>query len=264
MTRRAFVLGWPIGHSKSPAMMNAAFRAVGLDAEMAPLAVQPAELARVIAELRALPMLGASVTIPHKVDVAALCDRVDIAAEQTGAVNCLSLDGDALVGHNTDAMGFVDALLAAGCVLRDARVVILGAGGAARAVAYGVRAEGASCEVFSRSAAPWTTTRPMSEVGVAFANADLIVDCTPTGLEPALEGGFVDALPLAQLAKRAWVATLIYNRPTLLLERAQQLGHASIDGRGMLVHQGARAFSIWTGRAAPIDDMRRALDLSLA
>lgn len=245
-------------------MMNAAFRALGLDAEMAPLAVRPEELSRVIGELRALPMLGASVTIPHKVDVALLCDRVDAAAEATGAVNCLSLEGTSLVGHNTDAPGFVSALQGAGFTLRDTRAVILGAGGAARAVAYGIRAEGAQVEIFSRSAAAWTPTRPMADLGPAFANADLVVDCTPTGLEPDLETTFVDSLPLAQLAKRAWVATLIYNRPTRLLERARELGHATIDGRGMLVHQGARAFSIWTGLQAPVDEMLRALDHSLA
>lgn len=264
MTRRAFVLGWPIGHSKSPAMMNAAFRAVGLDADMAPLAVPPADLARVVAELRALPMLGASVTIPHKVEVRALCDRVDAAAHATGAVNCLALDGNSLVGHNTDAMGFVDALQAAGFALRGSHVVLLGAGGAARAVAHGVAAEGATCDVVSRSPASWTTTRSLDEVGIAFANADLVVDCTPTGLDPDLEARFVDSLPLSQLPNRAWLATLVYNRDTLLLARGRQSGHPTFDGRGMLVHQGARAFSIWTGLTAPIDDMRRALDASLA
>lgn len=264
MTRRAFVLGWPIGHSKSPAMMNAAFRAVGLDADMAPLAVAPVDLARVIGELRALPMLGASVTIPHKVEVRALCDRVDAAAQATGAVNCLALEGNSLVGHNTDAMGFVDALHAAGFALRGSRVVLLGAGGAARAVAHSVAVEGAHYDVFSRSAASWTPTRSLDEVGMAFATADLVVDCTSTGLDPDLEARFVDALPLTQLPNRAWIATLVYNRDTLLLARGRQAGHKTSDGRGMLLHQGARAFTIWTGLAAPIDDMRRALDASLA
>ncbi len=264
MTRRAAVIGWPISHSKSPAMMNAAFRAVGLDAEMVPLAIPPGELAPAVAELRAQPMLGASVTIPHKVDAYQLCDRVDAAARATGAVNCLALEGERLVGHNTDAAGFTDALRDAGFALRGTRVVVLGAGGAARAIAYAVAAEGARIDVISRSPADWIQTQPFDTVGTAFAEADLVVDCTPTGLDSSLESAFVDALPLAELPKRAWIATLIYNRATLLLDRARDRGHAVIDGRAMLVHQGARAFALWTGTDAPIAEMRRALDQSLA
>lgn len=245
-------------------MMNAAFRAVDLDAEMSPLAVPPEDLPRVIGELRAQRMLGASVTIPHKVEVSLLCDQLDAAAEATGAVNCLSLEGASLVGHNTDAVGFIDALHGAGFALPGARAVILGAGGAARAVAYGIRTAGASYDVFSRSPVSWTAVRSMDEVGIAFATADLIVDCTPTGLDSDHEAAFVDSLPLAQLAPHAWIATLIYNRPTLLLQRARQRGHETIDGRGMLLHQGAHAFSIWTGLSAPIAEMQRALDRSLA
>lgn len=264
MTRRAAVIGWPISHSKSPAMMNAAFRATGIDAEMIPLAVAPGELAAALAELRALPMLGASVTIPHKVSAFQLSDRTDAAALATGAVNCLALEGDSVVGHNTDAAGFVDALREAGFEPRGTRVVILGAGGAARAVVYGLGAAGAHAEVFSRSPADWIETRRLNNMGAAFAGADLIVDCTSTGLDPTHEAEFVDSLPLAQLARPAWMATLIYNRPTLLLERARDRGHVAIDGRAMLVHQGAHAFAFWTGMTAPVDEMKRALDQSLA
>jgi len=263
MTQRAAVIGWPIQQSKSPAMMNAAFRALGIDAEMVPLAVRPEEFARTVAELRSLPMLGASVTIPHKVSAHQLCDRVDAAARATGAVNCLALEGDRLVGHNTDAVGFVDSLGEAGFVLRGTRVVILGAGGAARAIAYGVEVAGARLQVFSRSQVNWIEAQPYTDMTATFATADLIVDCTPTGLDPDRETEFVATLPLDQLPTHAWVATLIYNRQTLLLQRARTLGHTAIDGRAMLVHQGAHAFAFWTGRAAPIAEMKRALDLSL-
>ena len=263
MTRKAAVIGWPIEHSKSPVMMNAAFAAAGIDAEMVALAVRPGELARAIDELRAQSMLGASVTIPHKIHAHQLCDERDAAAVATGAVNCLALRGERLVGHNTDAGGFVDALRGAGFEPRGTRVVILGSGGAARAIAYGVSTEGAHHEVFSRSPATWTPARPFDELAPAFEHADLVVDCTPTGLDPDLETEFVALLPLASLAKRTWVATLIYSRRTLLLERASELGHSTLDGRAMLVHQGARAFAIWTGKPAPIDVMTRALDESL-
>ena len=262
-TRKAAVIGWPVEHSKSPVMMNAAFAAAGIDAEMVALGVPPGELAHAINELRTTAMLGASITIPHKIHAHQLCHDRDAAAVATGAVNCLELRGEHIIGHNTDAAGFVDALRGAGFEPRGTRVVILGSGGAARAVAHGVNAEGAHYEVFSRSPATWTPPRTLAELGPAFAQADLVVDCTPTGLDPALDAELVAILPLAVLARHAWVATLIYNRRTLLLERASQAGHSTLDGRALLVHQGARAFTIWTGKPAPIEIMTRALDDSL-
>jgi len=263
VTRKTAVIGWPVEHSKSPAMMNAAFAATGIDAEMVALAVPPGELARAIDELCAQSMLGASVTIPHKIYAHQLCHERDASAVATGAVNCLALVGNHLVGYNTDAAGFVDALRGAGFEPRGTRVVILGSGGAARAVAHGVRSGGAHYEVFSRSPATWTPRRTFDELVPSFERADLVVDCTPTGLDPDLDAELVELLPLASLAKHAWVATLIYHRRTLLLERASERGHSTLDGRAMLVHQGARAFTIWTGNPAPIEVMTRALDESL-
>jgi shikimate dehydrogenase len=263
VTRTTAVIGWPVEHSKSPAIMNAAFAATGVDAVMIAIAAPPGELARAIEDLRAKSMLGASITIPHKIHAHQLCHTRDAAAVATGAVNCLALDGDHLVGHNTDAGGFIDALRGAGFEPRGTRVVILGSGGAARAVAYGVNVEGAHYDVFSRSPATWTPARTLAELAPAFERADLVVDCTPTGLDADLDAELVATLPLASLAKRAWVTTLIYHRRTLLLERASERGHSTLDGRAMLVHQGARAFTIWTGLAAPVEIMTRALDDSL-
>lgn len=266
-TRLAAVIGWPVEHSRSPQLLNAAFEATGIDAVMVPIAVPPAGFAEVIAGLRAMGALGASVTVPHKLAAAALCDSIVRDARDIGAVNCLQLDGDQLVGHNTDRSGFVDALVAAGFAQRGVRAVLLGAGGAARAVAHGLQAIG-SVDVIARDPAkvgwaralPWTT----QALADAFAGADLVVDCTPIGLgTPAAEHGWVDALPLDQLRSTAWVATLVYHRPTLLLERARDCGHPAVDGRAMLVHQGARAFTIWTGVAAPVTVMTQALDAAL-
>jgi shikimate dehydrogenase len=171
-----------------------------------------------------------------------------------------------LVGHNTDGEGFSDALHAAGFDPGGKHVVLLGAGGAARAVACG--AQGARVEVIARrpqevswaNMRAWTTDNLLE----CFAGADLVVDCTPTGLDSVTDAEFTNALPLDNLKSGAWVATLVYHRRTRLLERASSLGHATLDGRAMLVHQGARAFTIWTGSAAPIEVMARALDASLA
>ena len=256
MTRTAAVLGWPIEHSKSPAIMNAAFAATGLVAEMIAIAVRPEDLAAKLAELRALPMLGASVTVPHKLAVAALCDELSAAARAFGAVKCLVLGGDLLTGHNTDAPGFRDSLAVAGFDPRGKHCVLLGAGGAARAVAYALG--DATVSMISRSA-NWTD----ANLRAAFARAALVVDCTPTGLAPDTDEPFAAALPLTSLAPGALVATLVYHRRTSLLERASALGYSTLDGRGMLVHQAAHAFEIWTGQTAPIAVMARALDDSV-
>ena len=203
MKRIAVVLGWPVDHSKSPAMMNAAFAATGIDAEMIKVGVPPEQFAAKLAVLRALPMLGASVTIPHKLAAHDRCDELSPAARAIGAVNCLALDGDRLVGHNTDAPGFVDAATAAGIVLANARVILLGAGGAARAVAYGCREAGAHVEVAARTpeTVAWTTAQPWSALVTLFADCDLVVDCTSAGLDRSRDAELATTLPLGERAR---------------------------------------------------------------
>lgn len=265
-TRLAAVLGWPVAHSKSPALHNAAFAASGVDAVYLALAVAPERLEAAVAGLRAVGALGASVTVPHKRAVLACCDRVDPVAARIGAVNCLELATDgALVGHNTDAAGFVDALQEGlGRSASGARAVLLGGGGAARAVAEGLREAGAgSIEVVARTpakvdwieAAPWTA----DELGARLAGCDLLVDCTSVGLSAESEARLPAPVPLEALPGEAAVATLVYHRETALLAAARRRGLATLDGAGMLVHQGARAFSIWTGLQAPIDVLWRAM-----
>jgi len=266
-TRVAAVLGWPVEHTRSPALLNAAFAAEALDAVLVPIGVPPDGLAAVVSALRAMNALGASVTLPHKLAVAALCDELSAEARTIGAVNCLQLAGGRLVGHNTDCDGFLDGLVAAGFQLRGKRVVLLGAGGAARAVAYGVRG-GRAIEVIARRHADvaWATAWPWDDENLrdCFARADLVVDCTSTGLDEASDVRFADTLPLDALRPTAWVATLVYHRRTALLERASARGHSTLDGKAMLVHQGARAFTLWTGLPAPVEVMTRALEASLA
>jgi shikimate dehydrogenase len=254
------VIGWPIAHSKSPAMLNAAFAAAQIDAEMIAMGAPPEQFAATVQGLRELPMLGASVTLPHKLAAHALCDELSPAARAIGAVNCLALERGRLIGHNTDASGFVDAL---NMPLAGMRVVLLGAGGAARAVAYAAAEAGAHVDVIARSACAWFAAQPWRELATAIARADLLVDCTPTGLDEASDTAFAAQIPLEALPKSAGVATLVYHRATALLDRARALGHSTLDGRAMLVHQAARAFAIWTGRAAPVDIIARALDDSL-
>jgi shikimate dehydrogenase len=268
-TRVAAVIGWPVEHSRSPQMFEAAFAEAGLDAVMIPIGVPPESFPSVITALRAMRALGACVTLPHKLAAAALCDELSPAARAIGAVNCLHI-GDRLVGHNTDCHGFTDSLLAAGLPPAGLRCVLLGAGGAARAVAHGLVAAGAAAvDVLARDPEriPWTAARPWTptELRAAFSRADLLIDTTPVGLaDTPTDLAAVDALPLDALHPGASVATLVYHRRTRLIERAAALGHPTLDGRGMLVHQGARAFAIFTGAPPPVAAMQRALDAALA
>jgi shikimate dehydrogenase len=266
-TRVAAVIGWPVEHSRSPQMFEAAFAEAGLDAAMIPIGVPPESLAQVVGALRAMRAIGACVTLPHKLAAAALCDELSDAARAIGAVNCLHVVGSHLVGHNTDCHGFTDGLVAAGFDPEGKRCVLLGAGGAARAVAYGLLvAQAAAIDVIARrpQRVAWTTARPWTTVDLrsSFARADLVIDATSMGLADG-DRDAVDALPLDALRRDAWVATLVYHHGTILLERARERGYSTVDGRGMLLHQGARAFAIWTGAVPPIQAMQRALDASL-
>jgi shikimate dehydrogenase len=274
-TRLAAVLGFPVEHSRSPQLLNAAFAAAGVDAVMVPIGVPPEDFAAAVAGLRAMRALGASVTVPHKLAAAALCDELSPAARAIGAVNCLRFDGGRITGHNTDAGGFIDGLTARGFKPRGKRVVLLGAGGAARAVAYGLRKAHVAVIARHPRRASWTHAFPWTHalrwqpevLRAAFADADLVVDCTPVGLGGKEEAPFVGKLPLDALHRTAWAATLIYHRRTIWLQRARERGHSIVDGKVMLVHQGARAFKIWRPRVR-VDDrvvraMRRALDKAL-
>ena len=258
-TRVAAVIGWPVDHSRSPALHNAAFAALGIDAVFVALPVAPAALPAALRGMAALGFLGASVTVPHKQACRELCDRLDPAAEAVGAVNCVVFAGDALVGHNTDAGGFIDALTGElGRDGRGARAVLLGAGGAARAVAHGLAEAGAAeVTVVARRPAGWTPVSGWEELAGLAARCDLLVDCTSAALGGE---GYPAPPPVDRLPDGAAVVSLMYGRRLPLLEEARARGLAAMDGAAMLLHQGARAFTLWTGRAAPVGAMRAALE----
>lgn len=269
-TRVALVVGDPVAHSLSPAIHNAAFAAAGVEAVFVALRVKAADLAAAVAGFRATGILGVSVTVPHKETVVALCDRLEEPARTIGAVNCLSFaDDGALVGHNTDAGGFVDGLAEElGLDASGKRVVLLGGGGAARAVAAGLAVSGAEeVSVIARSPAKvgWAQAREWTaaELAAAAARADLVVDCTSTGLSPEAESSLPIPFPVDALPDGAAVLSLVYHRKPALLVRAEERGLMVADGAGMLVHQGARAFRLWTGLEAPVEVMWRALRAAL-
>lgn len=275
-TRLAAVIGAPVAHSLSPALHNAAFAAAGIDAVFLAMHVAPADLAAAVAGFRALGLLGASVTVPHKERVVELCDRVVAPADVIGAVNCLAFERRGqrvdIIGHNTDAHGFVAALgHDLGVDPHGARVVLLGAGGAARAVYAGLAGAGAEIHTIiarrpdSAAWAPGGAARPWTaeHLDQALTRCDLLVDCTSLGLDADREARAPAPVPVHVLPDHAVVASLIYHREPALLGQARARGLTVLGGAGMLVHQGARAFELWTGIEAPVAVMRTALDIAI-
>lgn len=262
-TRVAAVIGSPVRHSLSPALHNAAFAAAGLDWVYLAFEVAPGAVPAALGGVRALGIAGLSVTMPHKDAVAAGCDEVSVAARALGAVNCVVNDGGRLVGHNTDGAGFVASLREEGCDPAGMRCVVLGAGGAARAVVEALGAAGAAevC-VVNRTAAKAEVAAALAggagRVGGAdaVAGADLIVNATSVGM-----GADAGSLPCDAGLLRAgqWVADIVYEpADTALLLAARAVGAHPIGGIGMLIHQAAVAFTLWTGVDAPVHAMRTA------
>ena len=272
MTKRVVLIGHPVAHSLSGAMQQAAFDSVGIDARYELWDRAPIALADAINEVRGDEFLGANVTIPHKERVVPMIDKLTEEAQQTGAVNTLTREGRRLVGHNTDVPGFVAALdKLVGRQKMPRTAVVLGAGGGSRAVVYGLiragfqrivifnrhlhRAEGL-VKFFARSAAhmdlkamPWHESIIESEL----ARTKVLINATSIGL-----ASDVSPVPAEVITPDLLVLDLIYNR-TRLLRDAEAAGALANDGETMLLHQGAAAFGLWTGRQAPLEVMSQAL-----
>jgi shikimate dehydrogenase len=263
-TRVAGIIGWPVGHSLSPAMHNAAFGALGLDWVYVAFPVAPERVAGAVAGLAAAGVGGLNVTIPHKRAVLEACSAVSPAAEAIGAANTLVPDGaGGWRADNTDAPGFLRALDEAAPLELDGRTVLLvGAGGAARAVAFALRGRGARLLVANRTAAraaelgdPVPFTR--GDLEEAAAASALVVNCTSLGLG---DDAVPAALPMDALGPGHVVADVVYRATgTPWLEAAAARGARCVDGLGMLLHQGAAAFVQWTGTEPPVEVMRAAL-----
>jgi shikimate dehydrogenase len=273
--KRAYLLAHPAAHSLSPVMHNAAFAHLGLDARYEALDVPPERLADTVASLRDEAVYGANVTVPHKLAVMPLLDELSEAARTIGAVNVIVNASGRLAGHNTDASGFLVALEAEGFDVRGKRALILGAGGAARAVAYALLKAGSRVGVFNRSEAKaaalaeafasWGEIELVDEVALParVREAELLINATSVGMD---KGGMDhrSPLPAGVLPERALVCDLIYRPPkTRLLRDAEAAGLKVQNGLPMLLYQGAEAFSLWTGRDAPVEVMREALRRAL-
>jgi len=274
------VMGWPVGHSISPAMHNAAFRALGLDWRYLAFSVHPQDVSAAVRGLRALGFAGVNVTIPHKLAVYALMDDLSPEAIAVGAVNTVVVHDGRLTGHNTDAYGFLTALTASGYAPAGHPALVLGAGGAARSGVDALASAGAPVMIWNhnegRVAALAADLAPFVPAGsvraiaathaalaMALEEAALLVNTTPVGMT----GGPVGS-PLAgdvRLHPGLTVFDLIYTPAvTPLLRQARQAKAVAVGGLGMLVHQGARAFTLWTGCAAPVGVMQRSCTRALA
>lgn len=268
--RVAAVIGSPVEHSLSPVIHNAAFDALGLDWRYFALAVPPGQAADAVAAMRALRLGGMSVTMPHKDAVAAAVDEVVPGAAALGAVNCVSWRGTVLVGDNTDGAGFLDALRRdEGVDPAGRRALVLGAGGAARAVVHALAGAGAAEVVVAnrtadRGAAAAALAGPVGRTGgpADAAGCDLVVNATSVGLAG---GDTRPPIDPARLGPGQLVVDLVYEPATTpLLTAARAQGAVAVNGLGMLIHQAAHAFRRWTGEDPPLAVMSAAATAELA
>ncbi len=279
-TRVAAIIGDPVRHSLSPAMHNAAFAAVGLDWLFVALPVARGHGVRALDAVRVLGIDGLSVTMPHKADAAAAVDDVRGAAAVLNSVNCVSRGpGGSLVGESTDGEGFLRSLREQGHDPAGMDALVLGAGGAGRAVVLALAGAGARVTVAARrpdaaadaaALVAGVGTVAWSEVAPVAARCDVLVNATPIGMAASgapADGGAGTGLPVGagELHAGQVVTDLVYHpRRTPLLAVAETAGAATVDGVGMLVHQGAIAFERWTGVVAPVEVMRAAVLAGLA
>lgn len=271
-TRLAGVVGWPIEHTLSPAMHNAAFRHYGLPVVYLPLGVPPAGLGAFCRGWRQLQPLGFNVTVPHKQTIMRQLDGLAPSAEAMGAVNTVVCRRGRWIGHNTDGYGFL-ASLAGVFSPRSQRVVLLGGGGAGRAVAFSLAKAGAAQLTLSEPdagrrrrlirdlrrrgfTAVAAATPGSADLRSAVGKCRLLVQASPLGLRPQ------DPLPLPEswLPRGICVYDLAYGRSlTPFLRLARRRRNRVIPGWNMLLWQGAEAFRLWTGRKPPVEIMRAAL-----
>lgn len=272
-TRLCAVLGSPIQHSASPAMHNAAFAALGLNWRYLAFEVDPKNLRAAIEGARAMNFAGLNLTVPHKLLAVDMVDELDASAKTWGAVNTIKFENGRAIGFNTDAEAIVTSLREDLKVeLRGAKVLLLGAGGAGRTAALKLAAENVA-ELFLVNRTASKTVEIAAEikkqfpsikvsVGYPKSDVDLLLNATSLGLKPE------DAAPLDEklysLKQTRAVYDMIYKpAETKLLVAAQAAGCRTANGIGMLVHQGAKAFHIWTGQPAPVAVMRRAVEGSV-
>ena len=262
-TKLCGIIGNPVEHSMSPAMHNAAFEHLGVNYVY--LAFCVSDVAGAIRGMRALNIRGLSVTVPHKLEVMPYLDEIDPVAQQIGAVNTVVNDNGRLKGYNTDWTGFVRSL-EVHTPIQDKRVVILGAGGAARAIAFGIKQRGGKMTILNRAeeialaqALATEIACPCGELSQLepVTEAEIVINATSVGMHPEVEKTIIET---RHLRPEQIVYDVVYNPlETRFLREAKARGCPVIPGYEMLLLQGVAQFELWTGKPAPVDLMRTIL-----
>lgn len=257
LTQTVGVIGHPIGHSLSPRLHNSLYKKLKLDMVYLAFDVKPADLERAVHGMTALGFRGFNVTIPHKGSMLDLVDEIDPEAQLIGAVNTVKLSNGKLVGYNTDGQGFMESLRRNYVSIRDKHIVILGAGGAARAVSMAVAAEhpkrmtivnrtferGRQLAGCVNDAAGRRLAEAVSEIPL---DANVIINTTPLGMWPDINKNPISGY---NLRADTVVCDIVYNpRKTMMLQQAEAMGCKTVDGLGMLIGQALRSIEIWTDR----------------
>ena len=258
------IFGYPIEHTLSPLMHNAAFHSLNMNHCYVAFKVHPDDLSDAVKAVKSLNLLGVNITVPHKEAVIPLLDEVNEEARFIGAVNTVVNNEGKLTGYNTDGRGFMSSLSEAGISVESRNVVIIGTGGAARAISYYLSEKASLLSLFDidrkKSERLVTDLRKIRgnvdllESVDAIGNADVLINATPLGLHAE------DPLPVQQelISPGMTVCDLVY-KTTGLLNAAKKNGAATLDGSGMLLWQGVLAFELWTGMKPPVDIMRNVL-----
>lgn len=266
------IFGHPVEHTFSPAMHNAAFKKLGMNACYVPFAVHPDKLADAVKAVIPLGLSGLNITVPHKENIIPFLDDLSEEARLVGAVNTIEVRNGRLIGHNTDGRGFLRSLKEqAGFDPRGKKILCVGSGGAARAVGFSLALAGAGSMVFfNRDAA--RAERLASNIsdntgctagslsGSSFYSAAEEADCLINATSLGLKRGDAIPIPRAAIRRGHLVCDLVYNPPlTPILKAAQAKKAKTLSGLGMLLYQGVIAFEIWTGKKAPVPAMKKAL-----
>lgn len=267
------IIGYPVKHSKSPQFQTAAFHTLGINAVYLPFEVKPENLKNAISGLKALSIKGINVTVPHKEEVLKYLDELSEEVNFIGAVNTVKNIDGYLVGYNTDAYGFIEGLKEILPEFKDKKFLILGAGGAARAVIYGLVRSGIKSilianrtlrrveeiikdfKKLNRFIDEILRPIPLNQVEENLKNVDVIVNTTSVGLKE----DDPEIFDYSKIEKRHVVVDIIYKK-TKLLKAAEEKGCVYQDGLPMLLYQGAKAFEIWTEKKAPVNVMREILE----
>jgi len=264
-TKITGLFGYPVEHTLSPEMHNAAFKFLGIDICYLPFRVSPEALPDAVRAVRALNLIGVNTTIPHKEMVMPLLDNVNEEANFIGAVNTVVNKEGILTGHNTDGRGFINSLEEKGVIIDNQDILVIGSGGASRAISYYLSEKASRLSLYD-------VDRPKAERLKSdlrkirnnvvliedirhIGNPHIIINATPLGLKDD------DPLPLdpSLITSNTVVCDLIYKQKTKFLKEAERRGASIIDGSGMLLWQGVLAFELWTGIKPPVDVMRNAL-----